>query len=360
MKKYLLIVCVCLLASAAGAVELTGYYETDLIGLVKQDDSTLLADLNRFRLKIDTKLDSFALHLEPRYYFLLNSRDLPLAGATGLDQLTWDRVYLKYYSALFNLTAGKQRIAWGTGYIWNPTDVFNPFVLSFAVKEDEENNVEALRCEAPLGLNGGLDLYITTGQPWSAARKGTRLKETIGSYDLSLSYVDLGGGNQIGADAVGELWGWGVRGEVALKRPAGGVSYFQSVWGCDYTLENGLGLNFEYFFNGLGKKERAAYDWAGLASGNISQLAMDYLFCSANKVLDELTEVRGSLLVNLNDQGYIFYPQLTRSLKQNLDLSLEGLLSGGTDGSEFSPGPALDPSGFGGSRALLAKITWHF
>ncbi|OGC11327.1 hypothetical protein A3K48_02275 [candidate division WOR-1 bacterium RIFOXYA12_FULL_52_29] len=347
MKRVLLML-FCLLASTAGALDFTGYYETDLVGLIGSDGSAVLADLNRLRLRIDNKLsDSLALRLEPRYYLLLNSSNLPLVGATGLDQLTWDRAYLKYYSSLCNLTAGKQRIAWGSGYIWNPTDIFNPFVLSFAVKEEDESNVEAIRCEAPLGPAASLDLYATSGP---SAKKGGRVKNTVGLFDLAVSYVDFGSGDQGGFDAVGELLGLGVRSELAFKRPVGATHYIQSVWGCDYTLESGIGLNLEYFFNGFGKKSSADYDWTALRNGTISQLAINYLFLSANKTLDELTGIRVSLLTNLDDRSFIFYPALTRSLREELDLNLEALFSRGGAGSEYEKAGTL----------LMARLTWSF
>ncbi|MBU1617493.1 MAG: hypothetical protein KKF06_06960 [Candidatus Margulisbacteria bacterium] len=338
-----------LFASSVLAVDLSGYYENDLLGLIKSDGGATIGDLSRLRLRFDAKVgESLVIHLEPRYYLLFKSDPVSVAGASGIDQLVWDRIYLKYYSTLFNLTAGKQRIAWGSGYIWNPTDIFNPFVLSFAVKEEDESNVEAIRCEAPFGPSAALDLYLTTGQPWGETKKGVRARRTIGLFDLAVSYVDFGSGDQAGFDAVGELFGFGVRNEITVKRPVGATHYIQSVWGWDYTLENGIGLNMEYYFNGLGKKD--SYDWAALQGGTISQLAMDYLFFSVNKNLDELTALRGSILTNLDDSSFILYPALTRSLTEDLDLSLEAMFSGGKSGSEYENVGTL----------LLARVTRHF
>lgn len=345
-----------LLVIPVQAIELAGYYENDVVGVLKKDGGLAAGNLGRLRLKIDSRLNpGLAFHVEPRCYLLIKSQNLSLVGVTGLDQLIWDRIYLKGYSPLANLTVGKQRIAWGAGYVWNPTDAFNPFVMSFAVREEDETNVEAVRIEMPMGEAGGVDGYVLIGNKWEETKKGIRAKTNVGLFDLSFSYVDLGRSSfQLGFDSAGEVFGVGVRNEFVLKAPASTNRYFQSVWGWDYTLENGTGLNMEYFFNGLGKKNREDYDWTA------SQKGMDYLFFGVNRILDELTSLRGSLIVNLDDLSWIIYPQYTRNVKQNLDLSLEAMLLGGPEGSEFVPPTAQDPLGFGGSKMVMVRLICNF
>jgi len=352
----------CLLAIPTHGIELGGYYENDGIGLVKRTGGSVIGDMNRLRFKLDQNFgQNLTIHFEPRYYLFVKSENIPLSGVSNLDQLTWDRYYLKYYSGLANITIGKQRIAWGSGTIWNPTDVFNPFVMSFAVKEEETTNVEAIRLEAPIGNAGGIDSYIVTGKNWSEVKKGIRAKTTVGLFDLALSYVDTGNNNfQVGFDSSGDFMQAGVRNEIVLRSPPGSNAYIQSVWGMDYTLDNGVGLNAEYFFNGLGAKNKDRYDWAGLAAGNISQLGMVYLFFSANKIIDELTNVRCSLISNLDDLSYIIYPQYSRNISQNVDLSLEGMWVGGQDGSEYYPTSTIDPTGLAGSKMALVRIVYSF
>lgn len=343
---------------SAQALEVGGYYENDIVGVVKRDGGLAAGDLSRLRLKIDSKLNpNLAFHLEPRYYFLLKSENLPLTGVTGLDQLIWDKVYIKTYLPLFSITAGKQRIAWGTGYLWNPTDIFNPFVLSFAVKEEETTNAEALRLEVPLGTASGIDGYVVTGRPWESTPRGLRLKGNVGLFDLSASYVDQGNlGHQLGFDTVGEVWGLGVRGEVAFKS----AGYTQTMLGWDYTLDNGIGLMMEYYFNGQGRKDKNNYDWNGYYAGTISQLGMDYLFFNMNKLIDEITSIKGSIVINLNDYSFLIYPQYTRNMMQNLDVSLEAMILGGQEGSEFNPGSLYDQTGFGGSKLVLVRMIYSF
>lgn len=343
----------------AQALEVGGSYENDILGLAKKNGGGVAGDLNRSRLKLDQMLsDNLAVHLEPRYYFLAKSQDLLLPGTSDLDKLVWDRAYLKYRTDAWSLTAGKQRIAWGSGYIWNPVDIFNPFVLSFAVKDEDKTNVQAARVEVPVGATGGIDTFVLTGKPWEETARGARVKGTIGLFDLALSYVDQGTlGRQIGFDTAGDIIkDVGVRGEIAIKTLSNRNGYItQAVIGGDYTLDNGVGLNAEYYFNGLGSRDKNSYDW-----GNVDEVGMDYFFFSANKILDEITTVTASFLTNLDDQSFMLYPQYARNIGQNLDLNLEAMLLGGPDDSEFVPPAAQDSIGFGGGKMLLVKVVYSF
>jgi hypothetical protein len=229
------------------------------------------------------------------------------------------------------------------------------------VEEEEESEPEAVRLEIPLGEASGIDTYVVSGQKWHETKKGIRVRTNLELYDLSASFVDLGsGGFQLGFDTTGELFGLGVRNETAMISPAGENRYFQSVWGWNYTFENGWGIDMEYFFNGQGKKNKDDYDWDALRDGEISQLGMDYFYIGVNKLLDEITNLRFSLLANADDLSFIFYPSYTRNVLQHLDLSLEALISAGEKGTEYNPTDTQDPDGFMGSNIFFVKFRYNF
>jgi hypothetical protein len=176
-------------------------------------------------------------------------------------------------------------------------------------------------------------------------------------FDIALSCVDQGSlGHQYGLETAGDIIkDVGVRGEIALKTGASGNDYTQMTFGGDYTLDNGIGLNFEYYYNGLGSRDRNNYNW-----GAVDSVGMDYLFLSGNKILDELTTTTISMLTNLDDQSFMLYPQYARNIGQNLDLYLEGMMLFGGEGSEFVPPKAIDAAGFGGSKMGLVRLVWSF
>jgi len=349
-----------LLSSGAFALSVNGYYENDLVIINKPSGGANPGDLNKLRLKLDLNIsESLAAHIEPRYYFFIRDDNLPVAGATGLDELALDSAYIKYYGAA-NVTLGKQRIAWGTGYIWNPTDIFNPFVLSFAVNNDEEVNVKAARIEVPLGMTGILDGYVVPEEDRGFSRKGIRAKTNIGLFDVSASIAAPEPDRTLyGVDFAGDVLGFGVIGEAALNTRTSSSGYVQAVIGGDYTLDNGINIQAQYYYNEPGKTSKADYDWAALYAGNISQLAKSYIFVGFSKIIDELAAVKLSTIINLDDQSFMLYPAYTRSIAQYVDLSLEAMITGGTEGSEFKPG-TIDPTGFGGSNMLLCRVIYNF
>lgn len=342
------------------SVDIGGYYKNHIAALAKRDDSTIYYDLNRLRLHIISDMTpAVLLQLQPEYSFMIRSQDL--GSISGLDQVIWDRSYLKFVLPAADITAGKQRIAWGTGYIWNPTDVFDPFEYKFAVSEEERRGVDAVRVEIPLGAASKVEGVVLTGNPWDKLKKGLKLKTNINASDFSLSYIYLGDNNfQLGYDNAGELWGLGVHSEAALVFPPGTTNYLRAVLGWDYTFENGLGIGMEYYYNGAGKQDKADYDWAGLFAGNLTQLGKDYVYIGLSKLLDELTQVRLTFMANAGDMSYIIYPYYSRNIIENVDLNLEALFEGGAVGGEYQPTDAEDPSGLLGSNIYFVKLRYSF
>lgn len=347
---------------AAVGLEVGGYYKNDVLLVVTRTGDGILADLNKFRLRVDADINPYMnLHLEPEYVALPRTQDLSVSGVSSLDQLVWDRTYLEVSFPMADLTVGRQRVAWGTAQLWNPTDVFNNFTLSFAVAEEERSGVEAVRLEIPLGVASGIDAVVLAGNKWEGSRRGIKAKTNVGLFDFSVSYVDLASeGFQLGFDSSGELFDIGVRSEIAMIAPTDANRYFKSVLGCGYTLENGWGIEAEYFFNGLGSKNRDNYDWTGYFAGEISQLAMDYFFIGFNKTLDEITQIRFSSLLNADDLSYIIYPSYNRNIFENTDLSLEALLEFGEAGTEYKPTSSQDTTGLLGSNMLFVRYKYSF
>ena len=361
-----IIVVFLLLASGSSAeIDFGGYYKNTFLYLSPKRGDGILADVNKLRLRFEADiLSNVFVHLEPDYAFLIKPKDIPLIEVSELDKVVLDRAWVKVIFPQADLIVGKQRIAWGTGYLWNPTDVFNPFALAFAVAEEERRGIDAMRIQIPLGIASGVEGVVLTDKEWNAlekSKKGIKARTNIGMYDLSLSYVALGDeGFQFGFDTAGELFGLGVRSEIAWVNTAEASDYFKAIFGWNYTFENGLGIDMEYFYNGLGKKNKADYDWSGFFAGDIYQLGMDYIYFGLNYMIDEITDIRLSFLVNADDSSFMVYPSYSRNIFENVDLSLEALLVGGEEGGEFNPSSAEDASGFLGSNMLFLKVRYSF
>jgi hypothetical protein len=77
-------------------------------------------------------------------------------------------------------------------------------------------------------------------------------------------------------------------------------------------------------------------------------------------MLDEITNLRFSLLMNADDMSHIFYPSLSHNIHQNIDVSLDVMLVGGQPGSEYRPTDAIDPTGFIGSNIIFVRARYSF
>ena len=369
MKRiFLLFFLFCLLLSSpvAAQLEIGGYYKNDLYLLAKRNGEGILADVNKLKLKINYQmLENANFYFTPYYVLFAKTENIPLMDVTDLDKVTFDRAYLKVAFPAADLTVGRQRIAWGTGYVFNPTDIFNPFTLSFAVADEDRAGIDAVRLDFPLGALSRFEGIILTDNEFSSlnkSKKGIKGKTNIGMYDLSLSYVALGDeGFMFGFDTAGELFGLGVRSEAALINSNADEDYStKAILGWNYTFENGLGIDMEYYYNGEGQKNKANYDWTGLFAGRVYQLGTDYLFLGLNKMLDEITTVSLSYLWNMNDSGFILYPAYSRNIYENVDLNLEAMFTGGDSGSEYKPTDAEDSAGLLGSNTLFIKFKFSF
>ena len=69
-----------------------------------------------------------------------------------------DNIYLRTSFQRFDFTIGKQPISLGTGYAWNPLDIFNRKDLIDPTYE--QAGINALRMEIPVMDGGTLDIII--------------------------------------------------------------------------------------------------------------------------------------------------------------------------------------------------------
>ena len=189
------------------------------------------------------------------------------------------------------VTAGQQRIKWGTGRFWNPTDFANQARLDPLAVLDERTGVPLLKLDVPvesLGWNFyALGLFENATAP-DQVGGAARAEIVVGEMETSLSAA-LRKDNplRLGADVSFALWDFDVRGEVAVQH---GVTkpFFrgdldpatltlpeaysreddwipQAVVGLElpilYSDQDSVILGAEYFFNDAGYASADLYPW---------------------------------------------------------------------------------------------------
>ncbi len=282
-------------------------------------------------------------------------RYLPYSSMYPRDRLRLDRALVKLYFKPFDLYIGRQMVAWGTGYGWNPTDVWN--VKNPADPNAPKLGVNALRAEIPFGAASGLSLVVTPGPDLDHTSGGMRIKGHLGRFDLSLSGMRvmtadhslLGRPVRImaGADMAGEIGDIGVWAEGVVVNPTylgGDYTNFDSLYvqadaGLNYTFDNGLFIMAEYYYNGLGSwrpEDYDTFDLFSLFAGDMPGLGQHYGMIGATKDLFDDWMVELFCLGNLTDLSFLLLPSVEYSFHQNIALMLGAQVSiGDREESEY-------------------------
>ena len=290
------------------------------------------------------------------YYF-----DLDGERATRNSTLTTavDRLYLDWTYRSLEVTAGRQRIAWGTCLVWNPLDLFNPYsVLDFDY--EEKPGSDALRVQVYTGPVSTMEAAGGPGRDRRHVTYGIRYLRSLGGYDLAV----VGGWERqfwrLGTGWAGQIAGGGFRGEILYSSPDGtvvagsdtgiasvdGVStggklgdFWTAAVSYDYTFRNSLYIHGELLYNGLGTTGEAGLRWAATPVAGELGPARYSIF---QEVAYDLTPLlRGDVFVvfNPNDRSWISIASAAYAFATDWELDMLAIPAGGKVGSEFGGTP---------------------
>ena len=271
------------------------------------------------------------------------------------DTLYLDNVYIRLNFPFFDLTVGKQQISLGTGYAWNPLDIFN--IKDLLDPTYEQTGVTALRMELPLADRIGLDLILVPEDSWENSAKMVQGKVGLGSFDLTANITEYRAPNpywrysiyagvppthtirqRIGGSLVGEILGVGIWGEGLWDLEDQPIDFNEYLVGFDYTFDFRTYLMVEYYYNGGGVADRASLqfnDFLYSLSGQAHSLMQDYAFVVVYQPLTDLISLGLLGFANLNDKSYMLAPSLEWSAFENVSISLLVSYAQGGQDSEF-------------------------
>jgi len=262
----------------------------------------------------------------------------PPATYGRLQATLWDRSpwyvrhqlyrgWLQYQHQDWQITAGRQRIAWGSGRVWNPTDRFNP-VLPTALEPTEKIGVDALSMRWNYSGFGSVQGVAAPGRlAYGVPRKfAIRWQDTWAVGDLSLLWSRVGLEDYAGLNYAGNLGDAGVRLE-AMR----GMRNHQQQWvvGSDYTwitpwLPNGIYLAVEYLHN------------ARPQLGDLSSRSHQLLSINSAYELNSLWRLDFTLIQDLEQASNATIAKLTWSAMQDVDIQLTGQWFSGRNQGEFA------------------------
>jgi hypothetical protein len=183
------------------------------------------------------------------------------------EHASWDhllyRAYLKVETRRLEAVVGRQRIAWGVGRLWQPTDRFS-FVPPLAVEPDQSPGVDAVDLRWNWSGFSFLEGVYQPNDSAADAAYGLRLHGTVRDVDYSLLAGRWDGAWATGGDLTGNLGQAAFRLEAIWTAPTRDVwpvgaaaprqlaSFWQVVVGVDrrFDLGSGLYVLVEHLYDG--------------------------------------------------------------------------------------------------------------
>jgi hypothetical protein len=368
MKSALLIVALLILT----ITPVTAQYEFSLTGYVMdipsvQDvrplvarafgiDRTLVVNVARVRLRptltlwadaqVSAEYEIASLYHSTDLLFTIQSEDnrrqvadlhwTPVQGDRFNVTHFVDRLHFKQTLGRWDIVLGRQRIAWGTGRVWNPTDLFNPInPTSFA--KIEKDGVDAALVRLHIGDFTDLSVVVNPQKDWKENNAGFRFRTNYSEFDFSLMGGVFDSRVIVGGDFAGNLWDAGVRGEgiVSANRRDVGSKFVKMAAGVDYQFTSTLYALAEYHFNGEGARHPSQYDLSRLANGEIVNVGRNFLTLQSSLLLHPLVNATLSYTRNLDDRSQFLGLAAQYSASDEVGVALGGQLFIGDDFSEY-------------------------
>jgi len=359
-SHYLLACLICLfITTETQAVEISGSYKNLLFQAKNSNQQNVVTDLNRLRLTLDAQHHDWQWSLSYDHQLLHGGvvRDPSFALKQQLTTPTWldltgniatssavdwqhtlYRGWLAYHGNDWQVTVGRQRIAWGSGRIWNPSDRFNPVQVT-ALEPDQKLGVDALNIHYHYSDFGSLQWLLAPGSFQHGVQRkwALRWQDTIQQSDIALWFGEIGKERVLALDITGNIGDATARLEWQQSWHGTQGDFGQFTVGIDGAWVNslfsdGLYLAAEYFYNGLPQNSAPI-----LLQPNMLQSNSPQLFAMlAGYDFDPLWRMEVTWIVDLTKTSWFIIPSLRWSARENLDIESFIQLPSGSTGSEFS------------------------
>jgi hypothetical protein len=235
-----------------------------------------------------------------------------------------DRFYASYYSGDLELHAGRQRINWARTFVWSPNDLFNNYAfLDFDY--EERPGVDALLAQYNWSFGSSVQMGFRMADEFDEMVIAAMLRTNWGNYDVQFLGGHYLGQFVIGAGWAGYIQNAGFKGEMSYFLPEENI--LNDPWtltatvGFDYMMPSSLYLRSELLFN-------SGYDEVNSPLANLIQppsadnlfIAKTGLFLSGSYPVTPLLNTSFSTMASFDRSLFIFIPQMSYSLTQDIDL----------------------------------------
>ncbi len=380
----------CLSPLRSQEVELFGYFETQ-VSDTELDNEVFQLYTNKLRVDLKSYLsdnitfaanyDYITYHGKTEWNILallpvhitstVPSALQSLYTIGFVDENFLDNAYIKLSFNPLDLTVGKQQISPGTGYVWNPTDIFNTKDVLDPTYEQPGHN--AVRMDIPIGYTHTITVLYGPEATWRTSEKLLQFKGRVSHFDYALigierqwifhDYTQFDFQNSkfvglpekrrlLGASTAGELFGMGIWAEYAYNNMAVSKNFYELVVGTDYTFEAQTYLMLEYYRNTLGKNDYRKYDlndWMRLIVGEQKAISHDQVYALIRHPFTDLLDLGMASIYSISDNSAALVPTLNYSLWENVEITAYLNINLGKEGTAYS-------ASYGNGGLLRARV----
>jgi hypothetical protein len=361
---------------AQDKVELFGYYESQLLGTGLKGKFYQLFT-NKLRVDLNSDISeniTFAANFDYIHYLgktewdVLDFLSEDLVSTVPEEMRSFyiisfsnetflDNAYIRFSFDAFDMTVGKQQISLGTGYVWNPTDVFN--IKDVLDPTYEQPGHTALRLDVTLSSASTVTVLYSPEETWEKSTKLIQIKGNISRFDLHLigveriwpyhdytefdfenmSFLDLSENRKmLGGSTVGELLGLGVWAEYAYNWMEKSENFYELVVGADYTFDFQSYVMMEFYRNTLGKSDYKDYDvndWMRFLAAEQKSICRYQAYVFVQHPATDLLSIGLQTVYCISDNSMAFVPTLGYSISDNVEIYAYLNLNLGKEGTVY-------------------------
>ena len=297
---------------------------------------------------------------------------LGTSGRSALYQ-DLDRLSLTLHGTAADFVLGRQAISFGSGRVFNPTDILAPFGFT-DVDQEEKPGVDALRLTAPIGQLSDVDLIYAAGHRWTPEESGplARFRGHWAGTDAAILAAYFRRDWVLGLDLAGSVLGAGWWAEATWTRPQqrrdptwNDDGYWRLSTGADRQLTESLYAFIEYDFVSFGAMDADAFPSVlrvpAVMRGVVTTLGRHYLTVGFRRQLHPLIHADANCLVNVTDPSALFSGRIEWSLSDNAVLTAGMYLPFGARAESHGPGVVVWHSEFGTyPRSVFVQVRLYF
>jgi len=250
------------------------------------------------------------------------------------------------------VSLGLQRVPFGVGRLWTPTDTFNP-LNSVSLEPGEREGILGAIWTMYFGDFTRIMAVTAADDEWNAGKNSLHIKSFIFNMDMGATYVHSKDFQMAGYEIESNFFKTG-----AEIRSEGGYffdinnedDFFKGILGLDRSFGEKFFAALEYLYNSAGESDKKRYPLFPKDPLLFGNLARHYIGAILNYLPDPLLTLSLATTINLNDSSFFLSPSVSYSFSDNGTLSTGALLFEGQNGAEYG---SLEPTYF-------LRIDWFF